>query len=143
MNYAATYCALISKRLRNPIKKCGNGTVETHHIIPRSEGGLDEKDNLVNLTTREHYVAHLLLAKIYDDYKMWGAVQTMTVSNGLQSRRITYNSRLYEHARKMYLKRRKARPAPHGWKQTPEWIAKRTAHHIGVPRSEESKEKQR
>ena len=76
MIYSAVYCALISKRLRNPITK-DDCYCETHHIIPKSEGGLDEPDNLVNLTAREHYVAHLLLAKIYKDVKMYSAVTYM------------------------------------------------------------------
>ena len=38
---------------------------EEHHIVPRSLGGYDTKENLVLLTAREHFVAHLLLAKIY------------------------------------------------------------------------------
>lgn len=37
---------------------------EKHHIIPRSMGGKDTKENLVVLTAREHYIAHLLLTKI-------------------------------------------------------------------------------
>lgn len=37
---------------------------EWHHIIPRSMGGTDESDNLVKLTFREHFIAHLLLVKI-------------------------------------------------------------------------------
>lgn len=37
---------------------------ETHHIVPKSLGGTDDKNNLVNLTAREHYIAHLLLVKI-------------------------------------------------------------------------------
>lgn len=36
---------------------------EKHHIIPRSMGGKDTKENLVVLTAREHYIAHLLLTK--------------------------------------------------------------------------------
>lgn len=76
MTYSAVYCALISKRLRNPITKA-DFYAEKHHIIPKSEGGLDEPDNLVNLTAREHYVAHLLLAKIYKDVKMYSAVTYM------------------------------------------------------------------
>ena len=36
---------------------------EKHHIIPKSMGGLDTKENLVVLTAREHYIAHLLLTK--------------------------------------------------------------------------------
>lgn len=76
MTYSAVYCALISKRLKNPITKA-DCYVEQHHIIPRSEGGLDEPDNLVNLTAREHYIAHLLLAKIYGDWKMTNALFLM------------------------------------------------------------------
>ena len=98
MTYSAIYCALISKRLRNPITK-DDCYVERHHIIPKSEGGSDESYNLVNLTAREHYVAHLLLAKIYKDRSMWCAVQMM-VNGGRGLRRFKFNSRLYEQARK-------------------------------------------
>lgn len=38
---------------------------EQHHILPRSLGGSDEKSNLVMLTAREHYIAHLLLYRMY------------------------------------------------------------------------------
>lgn len=37
---------------------------ETHHIIPRSFGGSDDPSNLVRMTAREHYVAHMLLWKM-------------------------------------------------------------------------------
>lgn len=37
---------------------------ERHHIIPKSIGGDDYSDNLVNLTYREHYICHLLLIKM-------------------------------------------------------------------------------
>ena len=40
---------------------------ENHHIIPKSMGGLDTKDNLIDLTTREHYLCHYLLTKMIDD----------------------------------------------------------------------------
>lgn len=53
----------------------------------------------MNLTAREHYVAHLLLAKIYNDRSMWCAVQMM-VNGGRGFRRFKFNSRLYELARK-------------------------------------------
>ena len=66
MNYASHYWALISKRLDTPLDKKAC-YCEKHHIIPRSEGGKDEPDNLVNLTAREHFVANRLLAHIYDD----------------------------------------------------------------------------
>ena len=37
---------------------------ERHHIVPKSIGGLNTDDNLVNLLPKEHCVAHMLLVKI-------------------------------------------------------------------------------
>jgi hypothetical protein len=37
---------------------------EVHHIVPKSFGGTNHKYNLVRLTAREHYIAHLLLWKM-------------------------------------------------------------------------------
>lgn len=94
MTYSAVYCALISKRLQNPLTR-DDCYVERHHIIPKSEGGLDEPDNLVNLTAREHYIAHLLLAKIYNDQKMWCAMNRLLHGNDFKK----YNrvsSRMYQ-----------------------------------------------
>lgn len=51
---------------------------EKHHIIPKCLGGKDTAENLVSLTLREHYIAHLLLSKFYEGeagrkmhYAMW------------------------------------------------------------------------
>jgi len=38
---------------------------EAHHVKPKCMGGSDDKTNLVNLTPEEHYICHLLLAKMY------------------------------------------------------------------------------
>lgn len=43
------------------------GYVERHHIIPKSLGGSDNKDNLVWLTAEEHLNAHLLLPYMVKD----------------------------------------------------------------------------
>ena len=88
---------MISKRLNNPIEKGSGIYVEKHHIIPKSEGGDDSDDNLVNLTAREHYVAHLLLAKIYNDWKMWCAIHRIIHGHNNNYTRIT--SRLYSTIR--------------------------------------------
>lgn len=37
---------------------------ELHHIIPRSLGGNNSKENLVKLTAREHFICHLLLPRM-------------------------------------------------------------------------------
>lgn len=42
------------------------GYQEKHHIIPRSLGGTNERSNIVRLTAREHFIAHLLLTKMLD-----------------------------------------------------------------------------
>lgn len=41
-----------------------SGYTEKHHILPKSFGGSNKKENLVELTIREHYVCHLLLTKM-------------------------------------------------------------------------------
>ena len=43
---------------------CDNAYHETHHIIPKSLGGTNIKDNLVKLTAKEHFICHLLLVKM-------------------------------------------------------------------------------
>ena len=49
------------KSLPNP-----DGTIyERHHIKPRCVGGTDDMYNLIDLTLREHYIAHMLLAEEY------------------------------------------------------------------------------
>lgn len=66
MNYTAHYAKLISRaQLRNY-----EGHIERHHIIPKCAGGSNEVTNLANLTPEEHYTAHLLLVKIYENNKV-------------------------------------------------------------------------
>lgn len=80
-SYGRVYTQLIEKAVtRETVLEY----FETHHILPRSLGGTDIKSNLVALTYREHYIAHLLLykhfKKLQDNrttYKMALAVQLM------------------------------------------------------------------
>lgn len=58
MDYYKIYNQLIERAKQ---RKSVDGYTEIHHIIPRSEGGTDESDNLVKLTGREHFIAHKLL----------------------------------------------------------------------------------
>lgn len=70
MNYEKIYYNIINKALRKEISgqryKNKNNYFESHHIKPRSLGGSDNKNNLVLLTPKEHYLCHWLLVKIYD-----------------------------------------------------------------------------
>lgn len=78
MNYQRQYDLLITKGLSR-IRP--DGYVERHHILPKSLGGTNEKSNIVVLTAREHWVAHLLLCQIHKTtkhkYRMAKAVQRM------------------------------------------------------------------
>lgn len=40
---------------------------EHHHIIPKCIGGTDTDDNIVALSSEEHFVAHRLLTKIFPE----------------------------------------------------------------------------
>jgi DNA-binding XRE family transcriptional regulator len=77
------------------------GYFEKHHIIPRSMGGTDAKDNIVKLTAREHFICHLLLTKMTNDHRMGIALGMMTPSKAAEHMtRYIPTSKLYEYARK-------------------------------------------
>tara|TARA_R110000782_G_C14655549_1_gene397258 strand:- start:39 stop:653 length:615 start_codon:yes stop_codon:yes gene_type:complete len=58
MNYKKIYDKLINMaKERNVV----DGYTEIHHIVPKSEGGTNDTDNLVVLSGREHFIAHKLL----------------------------------------------------------------------------------
>lgn len=63
MNYKKLYENIINNRKQTVF----NGYTETHHIKPKSLGGTNSKENLVNLSAREHFICHLLLTKMYKE----------------------------------------------------------------------------
>ena len=71
MNYKRIYNELITNRQNNPLPK--ETYTEKHHIIPKSHGGSNDKDNLVALSAREHFIAHWLLWRIHRDKSMSNA----------------------------------------------------------------------
>lgn len=78
MDYAKIYQTLINKAKQRTVE----GYSESHHIIPRCMGGSDTFDNLVRLTPEEHFVAHLLLMKMYPtESKLAFAAIMMTASS--------------------------------------------------------------
>ena len=101
MNYHKIYDQIILKAKEELRSKNGEIYYESHHILPRSLGGNNKKENLVLLTAREHFLCHLLLVKIHKDdpenyLKMLRAFIMMSTSkNKKQSERYT-NSRIYE-----------------------------------------------
>ena len=72
MNYQKVYNQIIERAQRRQLK----GYNEKHHIIPKCIGGTNNKDNIVKLTAREHFLCHLLLVEIYPNepklkYALW------------------------------------------------------------------------
>lgn len=95
MNYKRIYKQIIEKR---KLEEPKDTYTENHHIVPRSLGGSDDKDNLVKLTAREHFICHYLLAKMYEKesiewYKMNHAFMMMRCQSITNDR--YFNSRLY------------------------------------------------
>lgn len=62
MDYSKIYRDFIASRVSRPVPE---GYTERHHILPKSLGGDDSKENIVRLTARDHFFAHMLLAKIH------------------------------------------------------------------------------
>ena len=79
-----------------------DGYIERHHIIPKCLGGSNKKDNIVKLTAREHFVAHLLLTKMTDHNGIrFALVSFMAINNSGQkhNRYLVRTSRLYEYVK--------------------------------------------
>lgn len=143
MNYSKVYMCLILNRQAQPLSENEYG--EHHHIIPRSEGGSDDTSNLVRLSAREHYIAHLLLAKIYDDVKMYSAVTFMQTGRH-KSRNFKFNSRLYEKIRKEFANKlslhKKGKPTWNkGKKMSKEYCLKSSLAHKGIKLNQSSYDK--
>lgn len=80
MNYQKIYDQLVDKCIARGLnKKLLKGYFEKHHIVPKCLGGLDNKDNFVLFTPREHVIAHRLLWKANpENYSlMWAYARTV------------------------------------------------------------------
>lgn len=73
------------------------GYVEKHHILPHSLGGSDDDGNMISLTAREHYIAHLLLAKATNHPKMIHALHCMMFTKSGERARTKINSHIYQY----------------------------------------------
>jgi len=84
------------------LKKGMGKNLENHHIIPKSFGLGGEKDptNLVTLTPREHYIAHMLLSRMFDNNPKYKKKMIYALWR-LSTRGLLYipSSRKYENAK--------------------------------------------
>ena len=80
-----------------------SGYVERHHIIPKSLGGSDASKNIVELSLRQHYIAHRLLPKMVIDSshrsKMLFALRCM-LNYDKYGKRYRPSSRVFEALKK-------------------------------------------
>ena len=132
MNYAKIYDSLITRAKSRQVDI--NQYYERHHIVPKCCNGKDIKSNIVLLTGREHYIAHLLLWKMFpSNNKLLFAFRMMSHANNNGLRTYKYNARLYEAARQSlstYLKTnkeigKKVSESLRGRKQNAEHVKKR------------------
>lgn len=109
------------------------GYKESHHIVPKSLGGADTKDNIVNLTAREHFICHWLLVKMHtgeSKSKMMYALNGMKRTNQDQQRyKTVITSRVYQKLKEEF------------GKIHSQTMKGRRAHNKGKPMSEEQKAK--
>lgn len=104
MDYKRIYDELIVYRKQNPIIHKSQYS-ENHHIIPTALGGSEDKENKVRLTGREHYLAHLLLARFWRCSENANALWMMQMKNTEESDRPCIKSgRMYEWSRKEFAK---------------------------------------
>jgi len=126
------YSKLYYKITSNAKQRITEGYTELHHIIPQSMGGSNNKENLVKLTAREHFICHWLLVKMTEGDergKMLYALQGMKAENKFQNRYHTkITARVYEKYRiehaETHSKRMKGRPSKNK----------------GIPKSDEQKQ---
>lgn len=104
-NKYLTWYYTIINRASQEHRDCNSDTYEKHHIIPKSLGGQDSKDNIVPLTFREHYFVHLLLTRFTigkDRMKMSFALHTFFHFGHHRSKLAKTNSRTYERHKSYY-----------------------------------------
>jgi hypothetical protein len=92
--YHQWYIDIVHNRQVNVITR-DDGYCERHHIVPKSLGGSNNSTNLVNLTAREHFIAHVLLTKFLEGqekYKMLCAIQRFKYN-----KQQYFNSHIYEN----------------------------------------------
>jgi hypothetical protein len=94
--YTKVYNAIIERAKNREL----NSYFEKHHVVPQSLGGSNDKENIVKLTAREHFICHLLLTKMVEGTnksKMYQAAWMMASCIGIKQERYSITNRQYEN----------------------------------------------
>lgn len=79
---------------------------ERHHIVPRCKNGSNDKENLIDLFAKEHFIAHKLLAEEnMNDEQLVCAYTIMAFAKDKNQHRYELTPEEYEEARKMHSRR--------------------------------------
>lgn len=113
MDYKKIYDNIIQKAKNRQLESYK----EKHHIIPKCLGGNDNKDNLVELTAKEHFLCHMLLCRIYpDNIKLLYALFLMSIGrNKKPHSKYKLSSRTYERIKQEWHEKVKHKPKPPGF----------------------------
>lgn len=104
MNYQKIYNQIIQRAKSENRTKGAGIYYEAHHIVPKCLGGGNERNNLVLLTSREHYICHALLVEIYPkNKKIVYALHRMLFSKTNKTKRYRPSSRVYEYYRDIFI----------------------------------------
>jgi hypothetical protein len=96
--YHKWYYSFVNKAILENRRKYEGTYFENHHIQPRCMGGSEDPSNLVLLTAREHFIAHLLLVKMYPgNVKLLFAFSAMSMVSKNNEQR--YHSRNFSKTR--------------------------------------------
>ena len=98
MNYKNIYNQIIKRAKTRQME----GYKEKHHILPKCLGGSNKKENLVELTAREHFLCHMLLCEIYpNETKLKYALYLMNIGKQkYKDADYKISSRTYERLKK-------------------------------------------
>lgn len=113
---------------------------EGHHILPKCLGGKKNKENMVLLTAREHYIVHKLLYELNPNNKSFlYAVHRMTHSKNYKHKRdYRISAREYERLRIACSEDTRGEKNPmFGKTHSLEAIEKIRSVHLGTKKSEE------
>lgn len=104
--YTKIYNSIIDRAKSRTLPQ--DNYVEEHHVVPKSIGGNDSKDNLVKLTAREHRLCHLLLPKMTvskeHTKKMWYAAWMILRVETASQQRLISKGKFYELAKQEFKK---------------------------------------
>lgn len=157
INYNKIYNSIITRaRLRGNCSMSKRNRLaghEKHHVLPVCTGGKNSSDNLVFVTSREHFICHILLVKFSKPEHLKSLQYALGM---MQSRGKIVSSHSYKFAREQYRlahiqtrtgtkhtaeTKRKISEAHRGKKRSPEHCEATRVAQLGKKLSEEHKKK--